>query len=186
MTEEQILALYEKRDESAILESQKRFGPYCYTVARRILSSHEDCEECVNETWFRAWKVIPPARPNNLKLFLASITRNLAFDQYRRMESQRRGGGEIDAVLEELAECVAAPDSTEEAALAGDLEEAIDRFLGKLPERDRNVFLRRYFFTEPVREIARRYGLREANVSTILSRTRKKLKQHLQKEGYLS
>lgn len=184
MTEEQIITLFNRRDEAAVRESERQFGAYCYAVAKRILSCHEDCEECVNETWLRAWKTIPPQRPKSLKLFLASITRNLAYDRYRKLGTQRRGGGEIEAVLEELDQCVAAPETAEDAVLAGDLEAEINRFLGTLPERDRDVFLRRYFFTEPVREIARRYGLREENVSMILSRARKKLKQHLYKEGY--
>lgn len=186
MTEEQIITLYQQRDETAVQESQRQFGAYCYTVAKRILRRHEDCEECVNETWLRAWRTIPPQHPKSLKLFLASITRNLAYDRYRKQGAQRRGGGEIEAVLEELDQCVAAPETPEDAVLAGDLAAEINRFLGTLPERDRDVFLRRYFFTEPVRDIARRYGLREENVAVILSRTRKKLKQHLCKEGYFS
>ena len=186
MTDEQILTLFSRRDETAIREIQRQYGAYCYAVAHRILDSPEDCEECVNETWFRAWKAIPPQQPKNLKLFLAASTRNLAFDHFRRQESQRRGGGEIDAVLEELSECVAAPGSPEETVLAGDLETEINRFLAALSPRDRDVFLRRYFFTEPVGEIACRCGLRESNILVILSRTRKKLKQHLKKEGYLA
>ena len=185
MTDEEILALYFLREEQAITETANRYGSCCYTVANRILRSPEDSEECVNETWLRAWRTIPPSYPHNLKMYLTSITRNLAFNISRYRRADRRGGGEVDAVLDELSECLAAPGTPEEELIRRDLGRVINEFLDTLPERDRDVFLRRYYFVESPREIARRYRMREGNVAVILSRVRKKLKKQLLREGYI-
>lgn len=185
MTDEEILSLYFRREEQAIRETSDRYSACCYTVANRILQSPEDSEECVNETWLRAWKTIPPAYPHNLKAYLTSITRNLAFNIRRSRKALRRGSGEISAVLEELSECVAADGTPEEDLIQRELGQTINAFLDTLPERDRDVFLRRYYYVESHREIAQRYRLRENTVAVILTRVRKKLKQHLIREGYI-
>ncbi len=184
MEDDKIIALLFDRNEQAVWELQKRFGFSCFAVAKNILPSREDCEECVNETWLRAWNAIPPRHPENLKYYLTSITRNLAFNRRRDQSRDRRGGGEIDAVLDELSESLAAPGTPEEAYFGRELGTVINEFLASLPERDRDVFLRRYYFVESPRTIAERYGMREGNVAVILTRVRKKLKKHLSKEGY--
>lgn len=186
MTDEEILALYFLREEQAVRETAERYGSCCYTIANRILRSPEDSEECVNETWLRAWKTIPPAYPHNLKTYLTSITRNLAFNISRSRKALRRGGGELEAVLEELSECIATPGTPEEALIQRELGQVINAFLDTLPERDRDVFLRRYYYVESHREIAQRYRLRENTVAVILTRVRKKLKQQLIREGYVN
>lgn len=185
MRDDEILALFFARSEQAIRQVQRQFGAYCFSTANRILRSREDCEECVNETWLRAWQTIPPKKPDNLKLYLASITRNLAFSRYRCQNADRRGGGEIPAILDELSECVDASATPEENMILKEMGAVINEFLAKLPERDRDVFLRRYFFAESTREIAERYGMREGNASVILTRVRKKLRKHLIREGYV-
>ena len=185
MLDQEIIALYFARNERAIEETGKKYGAYCYTVAHRILSAHEDAEECVNDTYFRVWNAIPPERPNVFRLFLAKITRNLAINRYDMLHTQKRGSGEVAVVLDELEECIAGQGSPEQEVIAGELGESIDRFVRDLPERDGNIFIRRYFFTEPVEEIAKRYGLSPGNVSVILHRTRGKLQKYLAKEGYL-
>lgn len=186
MQDEEIIALYFRRDERAIRETQEKYGAYCFQIAGRILKSREDCEECLSEAWMQVWNAVPPCEPENLKLYLAAVVRNLAFSRYRAGRAEKRGGAEVDAALDELAECVAAPGSPEETVLAGELGREIDRFLGTLAARERAIFLRRYYFTENTRDIAARCGLRESNVLMILSRTRKKLRQHLRQEGYLN
>lgn len=184
MEDSQILELYRQRDADAISETAKKYGPYCFAIAENILHSAEDSEECVNDTWLRAWNAIPPQRPGVLRIFLAKITRNLAFNRFNARNAQKRGGGEVALVLDELGECLGGAD-TETAYEAKELRRCIRLFVRSLPEREGNVLVRRYFFAEPVADIAKRYGLTENNVMVILSRTRGKLRAHLLKEGYL-
>lgn len=185
MEDGQIIEMYWQRNERAIQETQKKYGAYCYWLANDILSSREDAEECVSDTWLRAWDTMPPQRPVRLKLYLARITRNLSFDRYRAARTQKRGAGETALALEELEQCLTGSTGVESLVEAAELEKSINKFLGTLPERERNIFLRRYFYVEATAEIARKYRLRESNVFMILSRTRRKLRTHLQKEGYI-
>lgn len=182
MTDEEILTLYFQRDENAIEQTRIKYGAYCGKIAARILSSNEDREECMNDALLRLWNAIPPQRPGNFKLYLAAIVRNLSFSRYRKLSAQ--SGTEVESVLAELAECVQGQETPEEIMLAKDLGKEINLFLGTLRPQDRKVFLRRYFFTESTREIAKRYGLRESSVRVSLSRTRSKLKQYLKQGGY--
>ena len=184
MEDSRIVALYWQRDPDAIKETENKYGAYCFSVADNILHSKEDAEECVNDTWLKTWDAIPPQRPNKLQLFLAKITRNLSCNRYKARTAEKRGGGEISLVLDELAECVAGDPTVEQAYAAKELSECIRLFVRALPERDGNVFVRRYFFTESVSDIAKKYALTENHVMVILSRTRKKLKTHLRKEGF--
>ncbi len=184
MDDAQIIALYWQRDTGAIAQSASKYGAYCLTVAQRVLGSREDAEECVNDTWLRAWNSMPPERPGVLRMFFARLARSLAIDRLRANTAQKRGGRELPAVLEELAECIAAQEDVEDALIARDLERTLCRFVRELPAREGNLFIRRYFFTEPVAEIAQSYGLSENHVSVILHRVRRKLRDRLEKEGY--
>ncbi len=185
MEDSQIVELYWQKNADAIIETANKYGSYCFAIAENILHNSEDSEECVNDTWLHAWNAIPPQRPDVLRMFLAKITRNLSFDRFNARNAEKRGGGEIMLVLDELAECLAGGTDVEAAYEGKELEQCIQRFVRSLSERDGNVFLRRYFFTEPVAVIAERYDLTENNVMVILNRTRKKLKLELMKEGYL-
>ena len=185
MEDQQIVELYWQKNADAISETSSKYGAYCFTIADCILHSTEDSEECVNDTWLHAWNAMPPQRPNVLRMFLARITRNLSVNRFNARSAEKRGGGEMILVLDELADCLAGETNVEAEYEARELEECIRRFVRGLPERDGNVFVRRYFFTEPVAVIAKRYGLTESNVTVILSRTRKKLRLKLAKEGYL-
>lgn len=186
MEDFQIIELYFKRKEEAIHETDSKYGSYCFSVAENILHNTEDSEECVSDTWLKAWNAIPPQRPTVLRMFLAKITRNLSFNRFHARNAEKRGRGELPLVLDELAECIAHESDTENEYMAKELEQCIRLFVRELPERDGNVFVRRYFFTEPVSVIAKRYSMTENNVMVILSRTRKKLRAHLCKEGYFS
>ena len=184
MEDIQILDLYFARDERAILESNLKYGGYCHCVANRILNCEEDAEEVVDDTLLQAGNIIPPQRPNFLKLFLGKIARNLAFTRWRKLSAARRGGGETDLALEELSECIPGTERIDDRLNARELARGIRRFLDTLPKRHRDIFLQRYFFVDPPEAIAARYGLKRTNVNMILSRTRAKLKTYLTQEGY--
>lgn len=185
MKDGQIVELFWERNEQAVYEAQRAYGGYCFSVSQKILDNPEDSEEVVADTWLRAWNSIPPERPVHLKQYFAKITRNLALSLWRTRNAEKRGGGRVELALEELGECIPSG-TTPEGWLAGEeLQTAITVFLRQEPQRERNVFLRRYFYMEETGEIARRYGLREGNVFQILSRTRKKLKKYLMKEGWV-
>lgn len=183
MRDTQILDLYWTRDEQAIVETQRSYGGYCYSIAFRILQVREDADECTNDTWLRAWNCIPPKRPSRLALFLGTITRNLSLDRWKGRHTMKRGKGEMTLALDELAECVPDKHSTEEAVEAAELERLLNAFLHSLPERECNVFLRRYWYVEEYGSIAERYGLKLNTVKTILHRTRGKLRDYLEREG---
>ena len=183
MEDVQIIDLFFARCEEALEAVQERYGGYCYAVAQRIVPTHEDAEECVSETWLRAWNAMPPQRPQILRLFLGRITRNVSLSRLAAIRAAKRGGGEAEAALDELEEVVGT-DAVEEAADAAELERCIADFLAAQSPQSRKVFLRRYYYFDTTSEIARRCGLREANVLVILSRTRAALRTYLKKEGY--
>lgn len=185
MEDTQILQLFLARDEEAIVQTRNTYAAYCASVARRILDDGSDVEEILSDTWLRAWNSIPPAKPESLKLYLARITRNLSFDRFRSQNREKRGGSAVTVALEELRECSDPSASPELTLEQKELNLAVNSFLGTLPKRERGIFLLRYFHLESTQAIARRYGLREDHVRTLLSRTRKKLKQYLIKEGLI-
>lgn len=184
MEDEAILDLFFARDERAVAETDRKYGGYCFTLANSILNNTEDAEETVSDTYLKAWNTIPPKRPNIFKMFLAKITRNLAFSRWRGLSAAKRGGGEMELVLEELEGCICAPGGVEDRMNAKELASAIRAFLNTLPAREQDIFLRRYFFLEESRTIAMRYGMKQATVLRTLSRTREKLKKYLTQEGY--
>lgn len=183
MDDWQIIALYNERSEAALSETSAKYGKYCRTIAYNILYNEEDSEECVNDTWLRAWEAIPPQYPNRLSAFLGKITRNLALNRYKQNAAKKRGGGQTMLVLEELAECVPGTDGTEEVVEEALLVEVLNRFLADLPAEKRKMFLRRYWYLSSVKEIAEDFNLGESNVKMTLLRIREQLKSVLEKEG---
>lgn len=183
MNDEDIINLYFVRDQRAIEETDVKYGCYCQQIAMQILNDPQDVEETLNDTWLRAWKSIPPCRPADLRLYLARMTRNLAFDRYRSQTAQKRGGGEIRLALDELKECIGT-ESIDHELNKAELTAAINRLLQTLSPQHRYIFIRRYFFVEPIEQISARYGIKKTNVLMILSRVRKKLKAYLIKEGF--
>lgn len=184
MDDEMILDLYFARDELAVVETDRKYGGYCFTIANSILNNTEDAEETVSDTYLRAWNTIPPKRPNVFQMFLAKITRNLAFSRWRNQSAEKRGGGVMELVLEELDACIPAPGKVEDNLMGKELAKAIRCFLNTLSQREQDIFLRRYFFVEETQAIAQRYGMKPATVLRTLSRTREKLKHFLTREGY--
>lgn len=185
MEDEKILDLYFARDERAIAQTEKKYGSYCFALANNILACRQDAEETVSDTYWKAWSAIPPSRPKAFKLFLAKITRNLAFSRWRSRGAEKRGGGETELVLSELEGCIPAGGSVEDRMNARELVKTIRCFLDTLPRREQDLFLRRYFFVEDTAVIAERYGMKPATVLRSLSRTREKLKTYLTQEGYV-
>lgn len=185
MTDAKILELYWSRDQSAIAQSASQYGSYCYSIAYGILQSKEDAEECLNDTWLRAWNAIPPQRPRKLSLFLGKITRNLAFDRYKMHRAQKRGGSEFTLILHELDECVPASDIANKEIEGLELELLINSFLHSLPERECSIFLLRYWYNKSHSEIGARFSMKENSVKASLFRSRRKLKSFLEKEGVI-
>jgi RNA polymerase sigma-70 factor (ECF subfamily) len=183
LTDAEVIKLYWDRDPAAVAMTANLYGNYCYSIAYSILNNGEDSEECVNDTWHRAWNAMPPNRPNKLSLFLGKIARNLAFDKYRMSRAQKRGGSEVTLVLDELNECVPISDPIDKIVEDNELEQLINRFLRNLPERECNIFLLRYWYNTPLAEIGKRFSVNENNVKSSLFRSRKKLKAYIEKEG---
>lgn len=183
MDDKQIVELYFARAESAVAETEKKYGRYCHYIAYGILGNDEDAKEIVNDTYLKAWNTIPPNRPEALKPYVGMLCRQLSLDRYEKHRAKKRGG-QTALVLEELAECIPAGDGSEDVGESVALRDALNRFVTALPERTRKVFLRRYWYAGSVAEIASEYGMKESNVTVLLLRTRKKLKAFLQKEGF--
>lgn len=183
MEDSAIIDLYWSRDEQAVAETARKYGSYCRAIAQNILKNRDDSDECVNDTYMRAWNAIPPQRPVILSVFLGTITRNLALNRYREYRAGKRGGGQMPLALEELEYCLAQRDTAESYMEATELGRIIDSFLRQLPEGERMIFLRRYWYVDSLRDIARRYHISEGTVKSKLFRTRQKLIKHLEKEG---
>ena len=177
-----IVELYHRREEQAIAESDKKYGALCRSIALRLLSLREDAEECVNDTWHAAWNRIPPERPHSLGAFLGRITRNLSVSRWRREHAQKRYDG-MEILLSELEDCVPAPGTVEEALDRRQLARAISAWLDSLAEEDRRLFIRRYWYGDPVKELAAERGERANGISQRLLRLRKALRTFLESEG---
>ena len=185
MEDKRIVDLYWQRDESAIYETEKKYGSYCFSIANRILPDKGDAQECVNDTYFGAWNAIPPHRPENLSTFLGKITRRISLKKRREKSAVKRGGGSIEESLDELEECIPSGQAIDDALAATELTAIINAFLDTLPLTERRVFLRRYWYFDSIKEISSRYGFGESKVKMMLKRTRDKLLVKLEKEGVL-
>lgn len=184
MTDEEILKLFSERNEDAISAVSVKYKGYCCSIALNILGSREDAEECFNDTLLKAWDMIPPNMPEMLSTFLGKITRNLAIDKHRQSLAEKRGNGEAAVAIDEMSEIISDGSAVETQAERKELLREINRFLGKLTERKRNIFMCRYWYYDSARDIAEKFGLSENNVSVILNRIRKQLREYLKKRGY--
>ena len=182
MEDTAIIQLFFQRAEQAIVEVQQKYGSFCRTVAMNLLQQKEDAEECVNDTWQAAWQRIPPENPRMLGAFLGRITRNLAISRFRKNTAQMRTEG-LTVLLSELEHCVPSGQSTEEAVDSILLGEYISKWLESLSADDRALFVRRYWFGESLRELAREVGTGEGHLAQKLYRLRLQLKKELEKEG---
>lgn len=180
-----IIELYWQRNGAAIDETDKKYGALCRGLAVRILGDERDGEECVNDTYMATWQAIPTERPNKLAAFLAAITRRLSIDVLRKRSAVKRGMGEAERALDELAETLPARDNVEREVEQRELTEAIDRFLDTLGASERDMFVCRYWLCASIKDIARRFNASESRVKSSLMRTRNRLKKYLGEEGYI-
>lgn len=182
MEDTAIIGLYWARDEGAISASDEKYGNLCRHLSQSILDSREDAEECVNDTWKRAWDTMPPQRPNSLRAYLAKITRNLSIDLWRAKRAEKRDS-RSDVLLNELEDCLPASPSAEELSEARETVRVIDRWLSQLPPADRKAFLRRYWYGQRVDQIAAQAGCSPNSMTKRLSRLRDGLRRVLEQEG---
>ena len=185
MEDSAIVDLYWRRSEQALAETERKYGGYCRSIAQRICRSERDAEECVSDAWLAAWNAMPDKRPARLGVFLGCLTRHAAISCLRAEQSQKRGGAEIDLVLDELAEVLPAEGDPAREAEARELGEAIKRYVNSLSETERHVFLGRYYYSLPVTTIAARCGFTESKTKSLLHRLRGRLRNCLEKEGLL-
>ena len=181
MDDKSIVELFLARAESAISEAAKKYGRYCRYIALHLLGNEQDAEEVENDTYMKLWQSIPPKKPDPLKPYVGRIVRNIALNRIEEKSAQKRG--EVALVLEELSECLS-DNSGEELGESFALREALNSFLASLDEKTRVIFMQRYFYTCTVREIAAARGLKESAVTMLLFRTRQKLREHLNREGF--
>ncbi len=182
MEDAAIIGLYWARDERAIAASDAKYGGLCRGLSQSILDSREDAEECVNDTWQRAWDTMPPQRPGCLRAYLAKIVRNLSIDRWRARRADRRGGG-MEELLAELEDCLPAAPSAEELTEVRETARAIGRWLDTLSPADRRAFLRRYWYGQRVDRVARQAGCSPNSMAKRLGRLRAGLRKALEQEG---
>jgi RNA polymerase sigma-70 factor (ECF subfamily) len=183
LEDSEIIDLFYARSEQAIIELSGKYGAVCRKVARNILNNDLDAEECVNDAYLGAWNTIPPQRPNPLLTYLCRIVRNLSVMRYHANTAVKRNSI-YDAALDELESCLASSVTVETELSAKELTGLIDRFLDTLDQENRVMFVRRYWYSDSVSDIAVRLRMRPNLVSVRLSRTREKLRAYLKEEGY--
>ena len=183
MEDKQIVDLYWQRSDLAISETDQKYGRYCHTIAYNICGTNEDAEECVSDTWFRAWNLMPDRRPTVLSAFLGRITRNFAINLIQAKSRIKRGGGEAVFALDELEECIPGGTNPEQALEEKELARAIGSFVSGLPKTEKKIFVLRYWYVASIDDIAKTLGFSAGKVKTTLFRTRKKLKNYLEEEG---
>ncbi len=182
--DETIVELYWERKESAIEQTEQRYGGYLQKIAYNILADWEDSKECVNDACLAAWRSIPPHRPKVLRSYLAKLTRQIAIDRLRNRKSVKRKASEYSLSLSELSDTFSCSYSVEEAFNAELLQEAIGRFLHTLPKETRIAFLGRYYYFDSLKEVAAYCGIKESKLKSLLYRTRQSLRSYLIKEGF--
>ena len=182
MDDKRIVDLYWLRDESAIEETDKKYGRYCHYIAYHILADDEDAKEVVNDTYLKTWNTVPPNRPDPLKPYVGTISRQLSLNRFEAQHTQKRGG-QVALALDELSECIPDTNDTDIGESVA-LSDALSRFLWTLPERTRIMFVRRYFYVSPIAEIAADFSMKESAVTMLMLRTRQKLAHFLKKEGF--
>lgn len=184
MLDEAIIALFWKRDERAIRETDQKYGRYLTKIAYNVLADLEDSKESVNDTYLHAWNSMPPQKPNMLSTYLAKITRRVSIDIFRKRNRKKRQASQYIVSLAELADCVSEGNTTEDTVDAQLLGVAINEFLKTLSDDARNTFVGRYYFMDSIAEVAAYCGMSQAKVKSMLYRTCCALKTHLEMEGF--
>lgn len=183
MEDSKIIELFYARSEQAIMELSTKYGAVCNKVAKNILNNRQDAEECVNDAYLGAWNTIPPQKPAPLLTYICRIVRNLSIMKYHANTAIKRNSF-YDVALDELEDCISSSVSVEAEITTNELSTLLDCFLDTLDQQNRVMFVRRYWFSDSVSDIAGRFHISNNNAAVRLSRTREKLKKYLQKEGY--
>ena len=182
MEDRQIIELYFQRNETAITETANKYGAFCHKIAMNILSIREDAEECVNDTYHSVWNQIPPTNPNSFRAFLGRITRNLSISRFRTLHAQKRYAG-MELMLSELEECIPTQNTIERTIESKELTGYINKWLTTLPEQDTTLFLRRYWYGDSVKDLAKKTNTTAAKMAQTMLRLRKSLKAYLEQKG---
>ena len=184
MRDDEIVALYWQRDETAIRETERKYGRYLSKITYNILADLGDCEEVVNDTCLKAWNSMPPHRPAVLGTYLGKIARQLSIDRFRTRNREKRQGSEYSLSLSELEECVSGGDATRQAVDGHLLAEAVSSYLKALPVQACHAFVGRYYYMDPLKEVAAYCGMSQSKAKSLLYRTRQGLKAYLKQEGF--
>ena len=184
LSDEAIISLYWDRDRKAITETDFKYGKYLYTIIYNILHDKLDCEECLNDTYLGVWNAMPPARPQVLRAFLVTISRRIAIKRYHKLRQKGAVPSEMTVALAEVEDFIAENSSAEEAFDAKQLGQIISRFVRSLPQRQRYIFISRYYAAEPIDTIAKELALSRSMIHKELAAIRTALKETLESEGY--
>lgn len=184
MDDSQIIELLFARSEQAIIELSNKYGSQCSRIAKNILNNELDVEECLNDAYLGIWNTIPPQRPKPLFSYLYRIVRNLSLKKYHANTATKRNSI-YDLALSELEECLASHETVEDTYNAKELSYSINTFLDMLPKKDRILFVRRYWYSDSISELAANFQTNRNTISVRLSRIRNKLQNYLRKEGFL-
>ena len=185
-TEDQdIILLFEQRDEQALAETTSRFGTLARALAKNITGSTEESEECLNDALLTAWNAIPPTKPQNLRAYFVRLVHNAAVNLLEHNSARKRGSGQFTDALDELADCLPSRGGVEQTIEQRELTAAIMAYLGTLPKKQRDLFVRRYWYADSVSKLAALFGMTENSVKVTLSRIRTRMQEHLRKEGLL-
>ena len=185
LSDSEIISLFFDRNEKAIAAVSQKYGGYCNTVIRNILENHQDAEECLNDTWMKAWESIPPEKPRNLGGFLVRLAKNICLNRYALSHAKKRGSGEVSLVIDELSECIADKNDVEKTFEQKLITNTINEFLRSLPPEKRDIFVLRYWYCLPVAELARKMGISRSSAAVSLTRTRRSLTAYLKKKELL-
>lgn len=185
MEDQQIIELFLQRNEEAVAKTEQKYTNYCRSIAVHILHDAEDTNEALNDTWLAAWNSIPPHIPNCLKTFLGRLTRNISLKRVRADNTLKHGSAEIRVIFEEVEDWLRSDQDIEQQISEQELAEGINRFLDSISASERNVFVRRYWYMQPIAEIAEQFDFSESKVKSMLMRIRKKLYARLKKEGLI-
>ncbi len=182
MDDRQIIQLYWQRDERAVAETDRKYGAYCRAIAMNLLGERRDAEECVSDAYHQAWRSMPPQRPDCLRAWLGRVVRNLSLNRWQRARAKKRGGG-MECLLSELEECVPSPRTVEGQLESERLGAVLSGWLHQLPREDRVLFVRRYWYGEALKDLARERGERAGRLAQRMYRLRAGLRRELEKEG---
>lgn len=185
MDDRAIILLFEQRNEQAISESHRQYGLLCKSVARDITGSLEDAEECLNDAMLTAWNAIPPAKPQNFRAYLLKLVRNAAHDRYRAAHAEKRSAAKNCGSIDELAEIIPDRSDIVSEVERREILSAVTEFLRKLPQKQRDLFVRRYWYATDIASLSAMLQMSESHVTVTLFRLRKRLKKYLEKEGLL-